>query len=57
MVCKIGQQQNFKKGIIDSNIYFNVEGIKLLIIVVYVDDIIFGGSDGLCKEFAKEMQK
>lgn len=34
---------------------FKVEDIKLLIVVVYVNDIIFGGSNGLCKEFAKEM--
>lgn len=25
--------------------------------MVYVDDIIFGGNDSSCKEFAKEMQK
>lgn len=42
-------QQNFRKGTADNNIYFKVEGIKLLIVVVYVDDTIFGGSDGLCK--------
>lgn len=30
---------------------------KLLIVIVYIDDIICGGNDSLCKEFAKEMQK
>lgn len=45
-------KQNFKKGTANSNIYFKVEGIKLLIVVIYVYDIIFGGSDSLCKEFS-----
>jgi len=29
----------------------------MLIVVVYVDDIIFGGNDDMCKNFAGEMQK
>lgn len=41
----------------DSNLYFKIDGDKLLIIIVYVDNIIFEGNDSLCKEFAKEMQK
>lgn len=29
----------------------------MLIVIVYVDYIIFGGNDDLCKEFAKETLK
>lgn len=50
-------QPNFRKGTVDKNIYFKVEFIKLLIVVVYVNDISFGGNDGLCEEFLEEMQK
>jgi len=34
-------QQGFSKGSADSNLYIKVENDKLLILVVYVDDIIF----------------
>lgn len=39
---KYRQQKWFKKGTIDSNLYVKSEGDHLLIVVVYVDDIIFG---------------
>lgn len=42
------------KGTMDSNLYFNVDEDKFFIVIVYVDDIIFGVNDDLCKEFAKE---
>ena len=29
----------------------------MLIVVIYVDDIIFGGNDGMCKKCVEEMQK
>lgn len=48
-------QHNFRKATIDSNLYFKINGDKLLIVIVYVDDIIFGGDDSFCKEFSKEM--
>lgn len=50
-------QQKFIKGTEDNNLYFRVEINKLFIVVVYVDDIIFGGSNGLCKECVEELQK
>lgn len=50
-------QLNFKKGTTDSNFYFKAENGKLLILIVYVDDIIFGGDEDVCKKIAKEMQK
>ena len=34
-------QQGFSKGSADSNLYTKMDTDKLLIIVVYVDDIIF----------------
>lgn len=30
---------------------------KLVIVVIYVDDIIFGGNDGVCQRFIEEMYK
>lgn len=50
-------QPNFKKGTTNSNVYFKVKSGKLLIVVVYVDDSIFGGDEYVLKKFAKEMQK
>jgi hypothetical protein len=36
------QHQGFKKGTIDNNLYIKLDNAEILIIVVYVDDIIFG---------------
>ena len=36
------QDKGFKKGTVDSNLYIKSEGDDLLVILVYVDDIIFG---------------
>ena len=38
-------QQGFSKGSADSNLYKKVENGKLLIVVVYVDDIIFRSNE------------
>lgn len=43
------------KGTTNNNIDLKIDEDKLLIFIVYVDDIIFRGNDSLCKEFAKEM--
>jgi hypothetical protein len=52
------QQQGFKIGVVDSNIYIKTDIEDMLIIVVYVDDIIFGSNvDRMSQKFAKEMQK
>jgi hypothetical protein len=51
-------QQGFKKGTVDSNLYIKAEGNDLLIIVVYVDDIIFGSNiELMSKKFAAAMQQ
>lgn len=41
----------------DSNIYLKTNGDKVLIDEVFLDDIIFGGDDGLCMAFSEEMKK
>jgi len=42
---------------VDRNLYIIIEKGTHLVVIVYVDDIIFGGSrDELCKEFADKMQ-
>lgn len=48
-------KKKFKNEIANTNIYFKVEGNKLLIIIFSVDEIISGGNNGLCKGFDKEM--
>jgi hypothetical protein len=39
---KFRQDKGFKKGIVDSKLYIKFEGDDLLVVLVYVDDIIFG---------------
>ena len=51
-------QQGFSKGSADSNIYIKIENDKLLILIVYVDDIIFGNNEeAMSQSFALVMQK
>jgi hypothetical protein len=51
-------QQGLKKGIVDNKFYIKAEVNDLLIIVVYVDDIIFGNNIELTsKKFANAMQQ
>eukprot|EP00253_Pinus_taeda_P034837 PITA_34837 len=51
-------QQGFSKGSTDSNLYIKIENDKLLILVVYVDDIIFGSNEeAMSESFALVMQK
>ena len=50
------QLQNFKRGSIDCNLYYRIDGENMIIVEVYVDDIIFGSDDEkISKEFAKKM--
>ena len=47
------QQQGFKNGHVDINLYLKVEDGNLTIIDFYVDDIIFGSSnDKLSQDFS-----
>eukprot|EP00253_Pinus_taeda_P021924 PITA_21924 len=51
-------QQGFSKGSVDSNLYIKIENDKLLILVVYVDDIIFGSNEeAMSQIFALVTQK
>ena len=50
-------QQGFKKGIVDSILYVQIDKDNLTIVEVYVDDIIFGSNDDrLSKKFSTKMQ-
>jgi hypothetical protein len=52
------RQQGFSKGSADSNLYTKTENDKLLIVVVYVDDIIFGSNEeSMSQKFASDMQQ
>jgi hypothetical protein len=51
------QDKGFKRGTIDNNLYIKTKGNDLLIVLVYVDDIIFGSNNAsLVKWFASAMQ-
>eukprot|EP00253_Pinus_taeda_P019544 PITA_19544 len=51
-------QQGFSKGSADSNLYIKIENDKLLMLVVYVDEIIFGSNEeDMSQSFALVMQK
>eukprot|EP00253_Pinus_taeda_P008982 PITA_08982 len=55
---KYRHQQGFSKGSADSNLYIKVENDKLLILVVYVDEIIFGSNEEtMSQSFALVIQK
>jgi hypothetical protein len=52
------QQQGFKRGTTNINIYVKIDNEYMLIIVVNVDDIIFGSNiDRMSQKFSKEMKK
>ena len=38
------KQQGFKRGVIESNLYLKIKDKNMIIVVVYVDDIIFGSN-------------
>ena len=51
------QQQGFKRGSVDNNLYIKMDKGNMIIIEVYVDDIIFESDDNrLSQQFAKDMQ-
>ena len=52
------QQQGFKKGVAGSNLYIKTDEGKLLVTLVYVDDLIFASNnDELSHEFSQNMSK
>jgi hypothetical protein len=51
------QQQGFRKGNADNNLYIKVDRDNILIIEVYVDDIIFRSDDDrMSQKFSRDMQ-
>jgi hypothetical protein len=51
------QQEGFRKGSADNNLYIKVSQGNILLIEVYVDDIFFGSDDDtLSQKFAKDMK-
>ena len=55
---KYFHQQGFSKGSADSNLYTKPENDKLLIVVVYVDDIIFGSNEeSMSQKFSSATQQ
>eukprot|EP00253_Pinus_taeda_P004113 PITA_04113 len=52
------QQQGFKKGVARSNLYIKTDEDKLLVILVYLDDLIFASNnDEMSHEFSQNMSK
>jgi hypothetical protein len=51
------QQQGFRKGNEDNNIYIKVNQYNIMLIEVYVDDIIFESDDDrMSQKFSKDME-
>jgi hypothetical protein len=51
------EQQGFKKGNEENNLYIKVNQDSILLIEAYVDDIVFGRDDDrMSQKFAKDMQ-
>ena len=51
------QQQGFKKGNADNNLYIKMDQDSMIIIEVYVDDIIFRSDDDrMSQKFSKDAE-
>ena len=51
------RRHQFKKGTVDSNLYIRKSDRGQLVVIVYVDDIIFAGDhEDQCRKFSKLMQ-
>ena len=61
MVFKDGnylKKQWFKRGVTESNLYWKIKDENIIIVVVYLDDIIFGSNlQILSVNFSSEMKK
>jgi hypothetical protein len=52
------QKQGYKRGTTDNNLYIKIEDQNMIVVVVYVDDIIFGSNLTIMRrKFATEMQE
>ena len=51
------KKQGFNKWVVDNNLYIKANENELLIVLVYVDDIMFGSNkDEIEKVFAEDMK-
>ena len=52
------QKQGYKRGTTDNNLYIKIEDQNMIIVVVYVDEILFESNlNTLNKKFAIEMKE
>ena len=52
------KQQGYKRGTTDSNLYINIEDKNMIIVIIYVDDILFGSNlQVLSVNVSSEMKK
>ena len=51
------EKLGFSKGTTKNSLYLKEIGDRLLILVIFVDDIIFGGDDSESDKFTEEMKK
>ena len=52
------KQQGYRRVATDSNLYIKLENMNMIIVVVYVDDIIFGSDLQIMSvNFASDMKK
>ena len=47
----------YRKGMVDSNLYWKQINDGLMILVIFDDDIIFGGNDDESEKFEEETKK
>ena len=47
----------YRKGMENTNLYWKEIDVGLMILVIFVDDIIFGGNDDESDKFVEEMKK
>ena len=52
------KQQEYKRGVTDSNLYIKFEDKNMIIVIIYVDDIIFGSDLQILNEnFSSKMKE
>jgi hypothetical protein len=57
-IDKYLQKKGYKRGTTDRNLYIKIEDQNMIVLVVYVDDIIFGSNlTTLRRKFATKMQE
>ena len=57
MAWRKHQEFGYRKGKVDCNIYWKEIDDGLMILVIFVDGVIFGGNDDESDKFVEEMKK